>query len=771
MKQLILLVLIVVFYKSTFSQDIKDKTKYYVSDIENFNNYSSNGWSLLDEKQLKVIAKALDIKTAEAEKIVESTSNYNHPKNKKDTDVAYIMYKICELNGFKNGEYIYNKPDDILYLMYVPNDLNSHLPPDKLDENGKGFFQITRKQSVSTTPLAADYYNSTVSLKNENYSFGFMFAPKGIDSLVVLKVIKSSPAEKAGLKINDIITDYNGQNIRYKSIPEAAKIFKESAFTNNTFKILRNNSMLTITADKVNVKTLEFVCLSSDCKNGECVIESINRYTIKGNFINGVIDGNAKFTTEDGFVFYEGQVRNLSSPFNNYTYVFHGFGKEKFSNGNSFEGNYVYGKKEGSGIYTFANGTQQKGIWKDDKFYDDISIGFANERFRVLSERIYLHHPNKEFKTKMVDVTVAEKQKVMDKYNLNEADINKLFELCDMKYKPAHLNSPSKIKTIIEQNQKDNPYEAYFVAQIYSTENEPYYIIYLPTANNTWLPEGVKFDVADGLYFCIPPTEANFVDYQSYERRLAMVKSAEEDKKREQEQQKLFAENAEWSAKNKFKGVFLLQYDGNFSNYATNDDELIRVVSVFGPVNQIFTEADRIILEEKYQSSTWKLKNSNFNENMNEAQAIKYLTEEKGYDRFSINTNYSYTIPVRVSNSTAVDLKEMDTELAQKELERDQLFNDMMESNSIEKKEQTMKTMTDELSSPKKEIARGINVQVISIDIADKNYEQIKNYIGKIGITKTALKPNSDGTYFGMIEFVSDFSTISFEKVDVKIIP
>lgn len=72
-----------------------------------------------------------------------------------------------------------------------------------------------------------------------------------------------------------------------------------------------------------------------------------------------------------------------------------------------------------------------------------------------------------------------------------------------------------------------------------------------------------------------------------------------------------------------------MQYDGNFSNYATNDDELIRVVSVFGPVNQIFTEADRLILEDKYQSSTWKLKNSNFNENMNEAQAIKYLTEVK----------------------------------------------------------------------------------------------------------------------------------------------
>jgi hypothetical protein len=42
-----------------FSQEIKDKTKYYVKNIENFNNYSSNGWDLLDNKQLKIVAKAL----------------------------------------------------------------------------------------------------------------------------------------------------------------------------------------------------------------------------------------------------------------------------------------------------------------------------------------------------------------------------------------------------------------------------------------------------------------------------------------------------------------------------------------------------------------------------------------------------------------------------------------------------------------------------------------------------------------------------------------
>ena len=89
--------------------------------------------------------------------------------------------------------------------MYVPNELNTHLPSDKLADNGKGFFQVTNKESISTTPLSAEYYKPSISLKNENYSFGFKFEANGIDSLIVLKVIKTSPAEKAGFLVGDEI--------------------------------------------------------------------------------------------------------------------------------------------------------------------------------------------------------------------------------------------------------------------------------------------------------------------------------------------------------------------------------------------------------------------------------------------------------------------------------------------------------------------------------------------------------------------------------------
>nr|HPH87552.1 hypothetical protein [Chitinophagales bacterium] len=146
-------------------------------------------------------------------------------------------------------------------------------------------------------------------------------------------------------------------------------------------------------------------------------------------------------------------------------------------------------------------------------------------------------------------------------------------------------------------------------------------------------------------------------------------------------------------------------------------------------------------------------------------------TEVKGYDRFSINTNYSYTIPVRMSKSDADELKKIDAELKKNQLERDQLYKEMTESNSTEKNVQIKKTMTDVLSNTKEEIPRDTYVEVVSIDNADKNYNTLKEYIGKKGTTKTALKQNSDGTYSGMIEFTFDFNVISFEKVTVKIIP
>lgn len=768
MKGLNLLFFIVTFCNPLFSQEIKDHTKYYVKDIENFNNYSSNGWSLLDDKQLKVIAKALNIKKDEAEKIITSTSYYNHPKNKKNTDVAYIMYKICELNGYQNGGFKY--PDNVLYLMYVPNDLNTHLPSDKLAENGKGFYQIALKECVSTTPLSPEYYKPSITLKNENYSFGFLFGPKGADSLVVLKVINSSPAEKAGFKINDIIIEFNGQNMKSESRLNATKILKESPFTNNVFKVLRNNTIQTISVDKVNAKTLEFVCISSNCDNGECVIEHINGYTIKGNCKDGNIIGNATFTTEDGFVFYEGPVKKLNSDFNKYNYVSHGLGKEKFRNGNSFEGNFVNGIKEGYGIYTYANGTQKKGIWKEGKYYDDISIGFPNERFRVATQRIYLHHLKNDFKANMVDVTDVEKKNAMSKYKLSESDIEKLFALCDMKYKPEHLNTPLKIRTVIEKNQKDHPYEAYFVAQIYGVDNETYYIIYLPTAYNRWLPQGVKFETQDGLYFCVPAFAVHFTDYYSYESMLAIQKGAEEQKKREQEQMELRTKHSDWAQKNKFKGVVIIQY---INNQAQDFSEKYKynVITIFGPPSRQVDDYDLNDLLDKYEffykNKGYKYLGINFHEGMDEVQAESKVYALTQTHKFGINANFNYTLPEKKTQTTSQSYKELQakTDAAYKEVIK--ASKEIIEDKTIEKSAMRQQAIADAFSN-KKSINNPAQVVVLDISTSDKYYSENKKFIGQTGTVEATLTENGDGTYYGTIQFSGEKYSTIFYNVKVK---
>lgn len=751
---------------------IKDKTKYYVKNIENFNNYSSNGWSLLEKKQLKVIAKALNINTGEAQKIIENTSSTNHPSNKKNTDVGYIMYKICELEGFRNGNFIYDKPDDILYLMYVPNELNIHLPPDKLAENGKGFYQVTRKESVSITPLSSDYYKPSGSLKDENYSFGFIFGPKGNDSLVVQKVIKSSPAEKAGLKINDVIIEFNGQNVKQASKKNAMKLFKESSFLNNTFKLLRNNSFQTISIDKTNAKTLEYVCISSNCDNGDCIIEHINGYKISGKCKDGVIIGNAKFTADDGFEFYDGAVRKLDSRFNNYIYIFNGFGKEKFKNGNSFEGNYVNGKKDGNGVLTFADGTQKKGVWKNDKYYDDISIGFANDRFLIENNRAYLHHLNSDFKSKMVDVTDVEKKKTMSQYKLTETEIDKLFALCDMKYKPAHLNTPQKIRTIIDQYQKDKPYEVYFVAQIYGTNKESYYIIYLPTAYNRWLPQGITFEVPDGLYFCVPATTVHFINYFAYERNLKILKGAEEDEKRKQEQAELSAKHYEWAAKNKFKGVVIIQYANQYTNKNNYDNESHKynVVTIFGPPSSTIDESDYQTLLEKYKNYYvgYKHVTSKFEENMNEVQAIQKANDLTNTHKYSVNTNFSYTIPEKNTTYNEV-IKESNKKLDELQKELVILNKEIIDDKTEEKAALTKKAMNAILISNIKTIPADTKVEIIDIASTDKYYQENKKFIGKKGITIGTLNENEDGTFYGIIQFSDEKYSTIFYNVKVKL--
>ena len=116
---------------------------------------------------------------------------------KRGNDYGYIMYKICEVKIPLESDHFYG---EVMYLMYFPNDINSHLPPDKLAANGKGFFQL-EFPSVYPLPLTKmKRINRKQTAKNDNYSFGFVFKSNTIDSIVVEKVINTKKPKRQGFR-------------------------------------------------------------------------------------------------------------------------------------------------------------------------------------------------------------------------------------------------------------------------------------------------------------------------------------------------------------------------------------------------------------------------------------------------------------------------------------------------------------------------------------------------------------------------------------------
>lgn len=749
--------------------NIKDKTKYYTNNVIQFNNYSSNGWRLIDKKQLKPIAKALDISIEEAEKAIEGTYLKNHPVAKNDDDVAYIMYKVCEISGYKNGIYEYTDVNDVLCLMYVPNDLNMHMPKDKLAENGKGFFQMVLKENISTSPLNSTYFEPWYILKRGPYSFGFKFTASATDSVVVKKVIRTSYAEKAGLKVGDIIVSVNDKNIRYATTNNALSTFKECGFNNNKFKVLRSGTEITLSIDKINAERIEMVCASANCQNGDCVFEHINGYTIKGRCVNGKIEGKAQYLTEDGFVFYEGAVRNYADKLKDYNIKYEGFGIERYKSGDVYEGEFKFGKKDGKGKYTYKDGRVLEGIWKENEYFDDVKMGFTADRFdKYFNLEVYLHNQKKPFliNTEAVKFKAGQTQKLKDRYKLSDAELDKLLKLCDFKYKPNNMNTPEKFMSIVNKNQKEHPYEVYLLENLEGEDGEFYSIIRIPGGDKTaWLPDEMKFGNNESLYFLAPYSEVKLVDYYKAEEYKKQEEAAAYWKSTEERNAKANAETFEWRRNNELKGSMIYQY--SFWNSQLNrEDFTYKVVTIFGPPDQDITKEDEINMDKLVGGKPYAIV---YKEDYDDVESEQYITKQTGSHRFSVNTGYNYTIPKRYASSSTntPSYKQADDAVKEAQKKVDAAMKDLLDGKSLDRTELIQKSTTD--------IFRGMNfiekdteVTVIDVPSSDKFYNENKKYIGKTG-TVEMLTENGDGTHYGMIKFAGEKNAAVFYKVKINI--
>ncbi|MBK9328800.1 MAG: hypothetical protein IPM95_05635 [Sphingobacteriales bacterium] len=353
---------------------------------------------------------------------------------------------------------------------------------------------------------------------------------------------------------------------------------------------------------------------------------------------------------------------------------------------------------------------------------------------------------------------------------LSAAEFKKLKDLCAVQYRPDGLKTEQQIIDA-QRNAVFVDMKVYQLANLGGT-----HLIYVPKNENYHLAQDMQPKSSEGWYFCtksnvdINKPDASYISSIKATTDANMEKYRIEQAAREETMKQDAYAKALWAEKNKFKGVIIYQFE-EWDDFQKKQDYSYKVVSIFGPPNQSLLKEDKIKIDKIVGADITKEIAAPFKPGMDEAQAIEYVNSKTNSHRFSVNTNFSYTIPERNSISNADELKKTDAELAKNQQERDKLYKEMMESNTSEKMEQSMKAMTDILSAPKKEIPRNTSLEVISIDTSDKNYTQLKKYIGKQGTAKTSLKINSEGTYSGMIEFTFDFNVINFEKVNVKIVP
>jgi len=354
--------------------------------------------------------------------------------------------------------------------------------------------------------------------------------------------------------------------------------------------------------------------------------------------------------------------------------------------------------------------------------------------------------------------------------NINDAEMAKLKEWCSIKYRPTDLNTAEKVKSA-QRNGKFLDVVVYNLV-LKDIGN----ILYMPTNENMHLPSGMRPQNSDGWYFTTNSIEINYEppSEKTKSRILAttdaaMAKYEIEQAAREAQMKKTAEEIAEWRFNNVFKGVVIYQISGG--NYNSSDAYSYKVVSIFGPPNQKLLSADKPALDKiAGVTSESDYNGFQYKEGMNEAQAESFITSTTGSHRFSINNNYTYTIPKReaYSNTTTATYQQLEDEISKNNEKAKELMQDIYESKSADRKDLLAKSVTD-IFNGKNFIEAETKVAIVDVLSSDKFYNENKKHIGETGIVEM-LTENGDGTYYGMIKFDSEDNTAVFYSVIIKVL-
>ena len=123
-------------------------------------------------------------------------------------------------------------------------------------------------------------------------SFGFVFTNTP-EKLFIAKVFEIGPAQKAGVKVDDIWLKINNIVLLGKTNQEIGNILGQLQRDEASFEFLRNGKIVNLKFSRIERDLFFPRCLSGDCNNGKGIYRLENGNTIEGEFKNGkYIDPN-----------------------------------------------------------------------------------------------------------------------------------------------------------------------------------------------------------------------------------------------------------------------------------------------------------------------------------------------------------------------------------------------------------------------------------------------------------------------------------------------
>lgn len=186
------------------------------------------------------------INNIELSKINSIEQNNKEEKNVSPKELFLNTYKIvkqnywdkelCDENLYKwKKRYLHKIKDDEDAKVAINTMLNSLNDPYSkfLDKN--------------------EFEQQNINIKSKIYGIGINIAADA-GKIIIINVVKQTPADLAGLKSGDMITKVNGHNVQGKSIFQVANYIKNPELETVEIEVLRENKKLTKQIKKTEIK-------------------------------------------------------------------------------------------------------------------------------------------------------------------------------------------------------------------------------------------------------------------------------------------------------------------------------------------------------------------------------------------------------------------------------------------------------------------------------------------------------------------------------------